>query len=645
MSIKSEIHQIHIWTKELIQGDFSLRSLFLSIFQEKDKIMFTQYDGENRKDYSYGAVEQAIYAAKARILEESKLKKGEWIAINADNKVIWAIAFWASLLAGYKVFLLNPKHLEEHTLQTMKQLGVTMVVGDLRFQDYPLLQIDPKERKEDSDLSSFEDEVALASSGTSSTPKVAIYSGRKIIENVRNYDYVLAHDDKFIRHKGKQHSQLVTLPFYHIFAFMLSFIWYSFSHSRFVLPQELAVSSIQPILAKDHIDMILSVPLLFDKINEKMHQLAKASKKEGQLQKLLVFNNRIQQKFPYFGTWLVRHLLAKSLRKKTLGYDVRVLGIGGAKINEETLFTLNGLGYRAIVGYGTTELSVFLAAYGCDIDALNSGTIGNDPWRGEYRFDENGALSLRVPTCCDYVIDNGKKILFDTSKFIPTGDIGHVKGRLIYIDAREDDLLVLPSGEKIFPNVLEKQFSFLGSNQYCILNRGHRIALIYHVEAHTSNERLYELYKATKEANRSLPVFSRIQEIRKTRIPLPLTIKQEVNRRELAKLLQQRLEDYPFISSFEEKMHDHQKVDPKALQIVKQTVASVLEINDPASIKDSDDFFADLGGDSLSFMELTSRLNQFGTFQGDKARMMEATSIIEVALQYVVVYNGIKEDK
>lgn len=643
MNTKKEIKYIQSLIEEVRNSDSSFLGLFKSIFKEKDKVMITSYK-EEAISYTYGQIEKAIYAAAFDILEVTKSEeRGSWIAVHANDKLIWVIAFWATLLAGYKAFLLNPSHLEEVNNQIFANLKIKYVVGDTAFNNLPLISLEIKEKSKEPDLSSFANEIALSSSGTSLTPKVAIYSGERIFENIRNFGYVLNKDERFIKHKGQSHSQLVILPFYHIFGFMLSFVWYSFAHARFVLPKDLSSKSIGPILKKESINMILSIPLFFNLIADRIINAAKEQGKEKKLLSLLSFNNKLQEKMPHFGAWIVRNITAKGLRKKTLGRDAVVLGVGGAILPQTSIKVFNGLGYRLINGYGTTELSIFLAAYGCTIKELNTGTIGKDPWRGEYQFDQSGELSLKLPTCSDYVLENNARRDMDINAFYKTGDIAHLTNGCFYIDAREDDLLVLPNGEKVFPSLVESYFEFLPPNTYRVLSYQGKTVLVIQQDKGQSNEELYRLYLKVKEANKSIPPSLRVQEIRKTLSPLPLSLKQEVSRPLLIKEMDSKIDDFPFISASDAKMSEEIYVDANKLLYIKKEVAHILSIKRIDEINDNDDFFADLGGDSISFMELTSRLNEKGFFAGDKALALANTTIKEIAIQFKM--DNIKQKK
>ena len=636
MTIRKEIQSIERWLNELGKTNRSFKDIFDVVFREKEKIMFSQYEGDSYTEYSYGEIESKIYEASLTLLSTTKGEKlSFWVAINANNKVNWVVAFWATLLAGYKAFLINPSHTKEINEANIKTLSVRYVIGDTPIDGLEFVDIrKSKNSHKEIDYSHFVNEIALSSSGSSSSSKLAIYSGERIYENLVNFLYVIKKDHDFIKHKGKQHEHLVILPFYHIFGFVLVFMWYSFAHSKFVIPKDLSSSSIRPVINKEKISVIFSIPLLFEIASDKIHQTANSQGKEKKLNSLLSFNNKIQEKFPHLGPYIVRNITARGLRKKTFGTSAIVLGIGGAKISKNTLLTLNGLGYRAINGYGTTELSIFLAAYGCSIKALNTATIGNDPWRGEYRFGENGELSLKLPTCSNYVLENGEKRIIAQDEFISTGDIAHLNNGYFYIDAREDDLLVLPNGEKIYPNIIESYFEFIGVNQYRVINYNNKLLLVVHVDQSIKNEDLYQLYIKIKEANKKIPSSFRIQEIRKTNSPLPLSIKQEVSRVELIKQIKEKPDNFPFISNADKKNSNLQLIDNENSVIVKTEIAKILGIKNIDSINENDDFFTDLGGDSLSYMELSSRLNNSGQFNSEKLLSMSMTTIKEIILNY-----------
>ena len=634
MKASKDIAKISRYLAELDKTERSFKDIFLSVFSEKDKIMFTKYGDQEPESFTYGQIEKAIYSASEEILKETKGENlGSWIAVNAEDKVLWVISFWATLLSGYKAFLFNPNHTSEINDFNIKTLNVEYAVGDTPVNGVAFILLNSSGSSDKADLSHFENEIALSSSGSSSASKVAVYTGQRTSQNFDNYLYVIKKDHNFIYHKGEQHSQLVILPFFHIFGFVLVFMWYSFSHSLFVIPKDLTTQSIQPIFKKEDIRMILSVPLLFELVSDKLHNTAKKQGKEKKLSSLLEFNNRIQSKFPHFGTWLVRNITAKGIRKKVFGTTTTVLGIGGAKISKQCLETFNGLGYRAINGYGTTELSIFLAAYGCNVKALNKGTIGNDTWRGKYRFGEKGELSLCLPNSCNYVLENGQKRIIDIETFVETGDIAHEEDGYLFIDAREDDLLVLPNGEKVYPNIVESYFEFLGANQFRVLNFKNKVVLVTFLDKNESREKIYQRYSQIKEANKRIPMTLRVQEIRRTSSPLPLSLKQEVSRMELTRLMQKYPDNYPFMSMMDAKSEEV-LVNQEYLKLIKSEVSSILKIDNPETINDDADFFTDLGGDSISFMELCSRLNEKGSFNPDKIRAMSLTSIKEMALQY-----------
>lgn len=626
--------------RELKNSNRAFADIFKSIFSNENSIMFSLYKDDKEINYTYGDIKNAAFNFSKIITNKiGSDNLGNWVAINAENKVVWTICYWATLCAGFKPFLLNPSHTLENNKHNLKLLNIQYIIGETSLEDVSLIKLSLDDaslfiKKEDVNYDHFSDEMAFSSSGSSSKPKIAIYSGTKIVEDLHNFVYVINKDHDFYRHHKKQHKQLVTLPFYHVFGFMLVFMWYSFGNGCFILPESLTEKDLRPIFNKSEPDIILSVPLFFEIASNKIHEIAKKANKEKSLEKLLRFNTKIQEIFPKFGNWFVRNISARNIRKKVFGKHVVVLGIGGAKISKTTSYTLNGIGYRAICGYGTTELGIFIAAFACHIKYLNKGTIGNDTIDGKYQFDKDNKLSLCLPGCCDYVIEEDKIRRFEPNTFIETGDIGHVEDGYIYIDAREDDLIVLPSGEKIYPNVVESYFEFVGPNNYRIVNFANKLSLVVYFDKSKGNEELLHLYNNIKVANKKIPISFRVQEIRMCHSPLPLSVKKEVSRLKLLELMQQNIEMFPFMSKTDAKIIKCGIIDKYLIEHIKKEVAKVLNISDYNSINDNDDFFIDLGGDSISFMELCSKLNENGELDPTVVRALSLTSIKEIASQY-----------
>lgn len=626
--------------KELENSNRTFADIFRCIFSNEDSIMFSLYVDGKKINYSYGEIKTAAFNFSKVISEQiGNDNKDTWVAINAENKVIWTILFWAALCAGYKPFLLNPNHTIENNKHNLELLNIKHVLGDSPFENVSFIKLSLDDnslftKKEEIVYDHFNDQMAFSSSGSSSKPKIAVYSGTKIVEDLRNFVHVSKMDKGFCRHHKKQHCQLVTLPFYHVFGFMLVFMWYSFANGCFILPESLTDKDLRQIFNEDNSDIIYSVPLFYEVAANKVLDTAKKTNKEKSLARLLKFNTKIQTIFPRFGNWFVRNITAKSIRKKVFGKHVIALAIGGAKASKSTSYTLNGLGYRAVCGYGTTELGIFIAAYNCKIKDLNKGTVGNDPYEGKYKFDKDNKLSLCLPGCCDYVIQENKIKRLEPNAFIDTGDIGHIENGYLYIDAREDDLIVLPSGEKIYPNVIESYFEFLGPNNYRIVNYHNKLLLVVYFDSSRTKEDLLHTYSSIKEANKKIPISYRVQEIHMCFNPLPLSTKKEVSRIKLLDLMEKDMNSFPFMSKTDAKINNCGIIDDALINYIKKEVASVLSIDNLNTINDNDDFFADLGGDSLSFMELCSKLNESGELDPATVRALSLTSIKEIASQY-----------
>jgi len=157
------------------------------------------------------------------------------------------------------------------------------------------------------------------------------------------------------------------------------------------------------------------------------------------------------------------------------------LPIGGGPIDKITEYGLRGVGFRALGGYGTTEMAPLVAANETSFKKIMSGSIGHAPNGVEIMLID-GEVCARGPNMMIAYLDNEEA----TKKAMPgdgwyhTGDKGSFVKRsffgkpkpanyppdYIYTSADDDGFLVLKGrvdnqfanhrGENIFPEEIEQ---------------------------------------------------------------------------------------------------------------------------------------------------------------------------------------------
>ena len=145
---------------------------------------------------------------------------------------------------------------------------------------------------------------------------------------------------------------------------------------------------------------------------------------------------------------LVPMLLDFLLAHKLTNPELKLMLVGAGECSGERLAQVRALGIRAAFGYGLTETSSGVAlAVGDDLTAM---TVCPDD---AIEIAEDGEILISAPTCMMKGYygrpEETAEVLVDG--MLRTGDLGFLddEGRL-HVTGRKKDILVLPSGTKIF---------------------------------------------------------------------------------------------------------------------------------------------------------------------------------------------------
>jgi long-chain acyl-CoA synthetase len=169
--------------------------------------------------------------------------------------------------------------------------------------------------------------------------------------------------------------------------------------------------------------------------------------------------------------WLRRHLRLRIGRllfhriHAEFGGALRVLSSGGAKLDLDVAWRLEGLGWQVLSGYGLTETSPILTF--------------NPP--GEARLDTEGraiaGIELRVEAAPDggpgAILARGASVFagylddpaaneeaFTKDGWFQTGDLGFLDAAgYLHVIGRANETITLPSGKKIFPDDIEAAYA------------------------------------------------------------------------------------------------------------------------------------------------------------------------------------------
>lgn len=230
-----------------------------------------------------------------------------------------------------------------------------------------------------------------------------------------------------------------------------------------------------PAMEKVRPSLMLSVPLVMEKIYKGVMKKVESSKPLQLLQKYIPF--------------LFYSLIGRTLKKR-VGGKMMFFGIGGAKLNPTVETFLKNTHFPYAIGYGLTETAPLITF--AAVKSTRVGSCGVNALNVEVKLDnvnpENGEgeIIARGPNVMlGYYKDpeRTKQVITEDGWF-HTGDLASVdkKGRY-YIKGRLNCMIVGASGENIYPEEIEQVInSFPGVNESLVVEREHKLVALVTLE-------------------------------------------------------------------------------------------------------------------------------------------------------------------
>ena len=216
-----------------------------------------------------------------------------------------------------------------------------------------------------------------------------------------------------------------------------------------------------------------------------------------------------------------------------------------------------------------------------------------------------------------------KETVLDEEGYFATGDIAEVDHtNRFYLKGRIKDVIINADGENIFPDELEIFFKGLDHvKNVCVLgvdqkgSKNQKVVCAVEIDNSINEEEVESLKAQMKEIGQKLPKGTKITEFYFCRKKLPIANNMKVKRFMVKKGIESKSNDY---ISF-----DFKKETKASKNFDEQTVKTVLEpmraifskilILPQFKIEDDGHWVDDLGGDSMSYVELITTIqDRFG---------------------------------
>ncbi len=410
--------------------------------------------------------------------------KNKKIAIVGKNSYKWAVTYLAACIVGIVVpidkelqsdDIINFLNISESSVILGDNKNLKSIYSNLEKIDHEIsfINFDLKSNNEsfygfdafrsaglyhlDNDQNPFRNiniepddmHFLLFTSGTTGNSKGVCLSHKNICSNIFSIGSIVKVDTST--------SILSILPIHHTYECTLGFLLVISSGGKIAYCDGLKH------LAENFIEyrpnIILSVPLLLEKLNEKILKQLKSSLPARYFKK----DKHIIDNLPFF----IRPLV-KSKIKKSFGGSLKKLIVGASAIDPELVKSLNKFGFKVLSGYGLTECSPLVA--------------GNNDW-----FQSAEAVGLPIPDV-KFIIDSpnkegigeilvkGPNVMLGYYKnekanlesfkngYFKTGDLGKIDDNgWLYVTGRYKSVIITKNGKNVYPEELE---DILHKNDY-----------------------------------------------------------------------------------------------------------------------------------------------------------------------------------
>lgn len=612
------------WKEELLKLSKSAKSfediyrIFSSYF--KDETFSEKYIDGRVERLSYSQFYSLVNCVAYYIDKNFGDNKGGFIAIEMENSPIWSASFFAILMAGFKPLLVNTR-LDKKSIELIyEQSKPCCVLCDFESDDKLYVKIEDHIK----DIANKEiknpcwaNEIALLSSGTTATPKIIIYDGSAISEQILLSGDIVRLNPTIKNDKTLNIRLIAFLPFYHIFGLISTFLWFIFFGRTFIFLSKYDSESISFACKYNKATHFFAIPLVWDTVAAKITAQAKEQGKYDTLLKAVKLSNNLQTVFPKFGRWFARNVLFKDVRKLALGETLKFCISGGGYIKDDTLVLLNGLGYALHNGYGMTETGILSVELSQRAKYRIKQGVGKPFPTVDYKI-EDGVLLVRGSTLYTALYKDGKYINVDKSEYFSTNDMFTVsKSGRWNIIGRKGDIIIGSNGENISPDLIEQRIFISFAKSFCVIGlkdskNDERPVLILQLSSQSEFERANALESAF-ESIEALPVGMRPYKVYFTYDEIPKNLGK--TKRNLLKENIQNGTVRLFEGERPTKEHLQEVVDEsflKTVSAVKKVIALTAK-KDVGEISDNTHTIYDLGFDSMSYYDLVAKMSdEFG---------------------------------
>jgi long-chain acyl-CoA synthetase len=420
----------------------------------------------------------------ARTLESWGIRRGDRVAILAENRPEWAIADYATMLIGAVVVPVYPTLTGEQIAWLLRDAGARIVFLSTTEQleklqavrsQTPVEQVvimdevpspfavcmrtlcEAGSTERDAAIDKAAHEVTASdlatiiyTSGTTGQQKGAMLSHGNLTSNI------VVSMEGFPVEEGKE-MYVSFLPLSHVTA---RHVDYSMFYRGITLAYQPDITKLIETLADVHPTLFVAIPRVYEKIRANVEHKAGAGLKHKIFKWAMEVGRKnratiLRAERPNSLSWKLADKLIYSKIREGMGGKAKCYISGGAPLGRELAEWYADIGIRVHEGYGLTETSPVIAVNTPADHRL--GSVGKILPNLEVRIAADGEILVRGPSVFHGYWNRPEETAnaFEGDWF-KTGDIGHLDADgYLSITDRKKDLIKTSGGKFIAPQPIE----------------------------------------------------------------------------------------------------------------------------------------------------------------------------------------------
>jgi long-chain acyl-CoA synthetase len=445
----------------------------------------TLYRSGHEKDFhqkSYAAFGEDCRRI-GRGLVAAGLKRGDRVALWAENRPEWMEVWMGAVAAGFVVVPMDFMASDEEALNILKttaaagffysdrkaafaasagvkELGSIRAASSLGALDSFGKDADSAALPAPDDIPGDAPASIVFTSGTTGFAKGVVLSHKGIIAN----------SSAAIRQLYPESPDVffAPLPLHHTYPTMTTFISPFMQGITIVIPERLVPEILMRDIKDGGVTYLIAVPLLFDKMRKAMEEaLGKLPGWQKAFLKILRKHalSQAQKGKPGFGQKRLRFVREQAGMGK-----VKMCVAGGGALNPQTADFFESLGFNLVQGYGMSENGPLVAVNvpshkkntSVGLPVLYTDVKILDEAGKELPIGETGEIAVKSPSLMlgYYNDEAATRAMFNADGFLLTGDLGFQdEDGFISINGRKKNLIVSAGGKNIYPEEIEAHFA------------------------------------------------------------------------------------------------------------------------------------------------------------------------------------------